>query len=79
MKHGSKVKDAGMSETSAQETTPPSEAMQRAQDHYRQTGSFRAVDLARILGDPAQGVSINPTDGGAKVSHAGHYVRGSED
>jgi hypothetical protein len=32
-------------------------------DHYRRTGTYRAKDLRRLLGDPNRGVEVGPNAG----------------
>ncbi len=52
-----------MTRSDTQDTMPEAKDMTvqetaaRMQEHYRETGSYRAQDLARVLGDPRQEVS----------------------
>jgi len=39
---------------------PPADWVQQMIDHYRRTGTYRAKDLRRLLGDPNKGVEIGP-------------------
>jgi hypothetical protein len=39
---------------------PPPEWVLQMIDHYRRTGSYRAKDLRRLLGDPTKGVEVGP-------------------
>jgi hypothetical protein len=37
---------------------PPPDWIRAMIDHYRRTGTYRAQDLRRLLGDPTQGVEV---------------------
>jgi hypothetical protein len=39
---------------------PPADWVLAMIDHYRRTGTYRAKDLRRLLGDPNKGVEIGP-------------------
>jgi len=39
---------------------PPAEWVLDMLDHYRRTGTYRAADLRRLLGDPTESVEIGP-------------------
>jgi hypothetical protein len=41
-------------------TAPVPEWIVKMQEHYRQTGTYRAEDLRRLLGDQRRGVSSDP-------------------
>lgn len=39
---------------------PTPEWVRKMVEHYRRTGTYRAEDLRRLLGDPTKGVEIGP-------------------
>lgn len=39
---------------------PPAEWVRQMIDHYRRTGTYRASDLRRLLGDPNRAVEVGP-------------------
>jgi hypothetical protein len=39
---------------------PPAEWVRDMIDHYHRTGTYRAKDLRRLLGDPNQAVEVGP-------------------
>ena len=39
---------------------PPPEWLRQMFEHHRRTGSYRAKDLRKLLGDPTQGVAVGP-------------------
>ena len=42
---------------------PQAEWVRDMIDYYRRTGTYRAKDLRRLLGDPNQGVEVGPNAG----------------
>lgn len=40
----------------------PPQWVREATEHYHQTGSYRVEDLARVMGDQTQGVSVSGPD-----------------
>lgn len=38
----------------------PAEWVRKMIDHYQRTGTYRAEDLRRLLGDPTKGVEVGP-------------------
>jgi hypothetical protein len=45
-------------------------------EHHRRTGSYRAQDLRRLLGDPTKGVEVGP-DSSLAAFLASEKLRGS--
>lgn len=39
---------------------PPADWVLQMIDHYRRTGTYRAKDLRRLLGDPNRSVEVGP-------------------
>ena len=39
---------------------PPPDWVRLMIEHHRRTGSYRAQDLRRLLGDPTKGVEVGP-------------------
>lgn len=39
---------------------PPADWVREMIDHYQKTGTYRAQDLRRLLGDPNQSVKVGP-------------------
>ncbi len=56
-------------EEQMQQASPP-EWIQEMIAHYRRTGTYRAKDLRRLLGDPKKGVEIGP-----QISLATHFTQ----
>jgi hypothetical protein len=49
---------------------PPAEWVEDMIDHYRRTGTYRAEDLHRLLGDPNKAVEVGPNKSlSALLSH----------
>ena len=47
-------------------------------DHYRHTGEYRAEDVRRVLGDPAEGVERTALSNRVSSGRAGHAMRRSD-
>ena len=50
-------------------SAPEPEWVRKMKQHYAKTGTFRAEDLRRLLGDPKRGVEV-----GSRDSLAKHYL-----
>lgn len=53
---------------------PPAEWVRGMIDHYRRTGSYRAEDLRRLLGDPNKAVEVGPN-----TSISSHFLSAAGD
>ncbi len=42
------------------QSLPLAEWVRKMLEHYQKTGTYRAEDLRRLLGDPTQGVEVGP-------------------
>jgi hypothetical protein len=50
---------------------PPADWVREMTDHYRRTGTYRASDLRRLLGDPNRAVEVGPNASLASYLSAG--------
>ena len=50
-------------------SAPEPEWVRKMKQHYAKTGTFRAEDLRRLLGDPKRGFEVSSSDSLAK-----HYL-----
>jgi hypothetical protein len=55
----------------SREKTTADEWTASVSSHFQQTGTFRAVDILRVLGNPLQGVEVRASDYGSFSSKAG--------
>lgn len=50
------------------EKAPPATWVREMRDHYRRTGTYRASDIRRVMGDQTEGVKVESDP--SRVTHA---------